>query len=225
MKKLDFHFTGFGLSALLLPILLAGMALASCNKIEDITDYDGIFTDPRDSSEYPYVVIGDQTWMAKNMKIKLGDGTDSWCFASNEDNCDTYGRLYTWEKAMQACPKGWHVPTDGEWKKLEIYAGMDASDADSTDWRVSGSTGIALKAKKGWNSGGNGENTVRFSAIPSGIYEKNGYYYIGDLTTFWSSTRSDETHVWGRALIYHADGVYRWKYTKTAGYSVRCLKD
>jgi len=201
------------------------MALAACNKIEPITDYDGIFTDPRDSTEYPYVAIGTQTWLAENMKIKLGDGTGSWCFDSNENNCDTYGRLYTWEKAKVACPKGWHLPTDAEWKKLEIFAGMDASDADSTGWRVTGSVAIALKARKGWNSGGNGENVLRFSAIPSGIHEGNEYSFIGDLTSYWSSSYTDETHAWGRALIYHADGVYRWKYEKTSGFSVRCLKD
>jgi len=120
---------------------------------------------------------------------------------------------------------GWHLPTDGEWKKLEIFTGMSASDADSLEWRITGSVGIGLKAKKGWNSGGNGENSVRFSAIPSGIYENGAYNFIGDIASFWTSSYTDETHAWGRGLIYHAEGVYRWKYTKTSGFSVRCIKD
>jgi uncharacterized protein (TIGR02145 family) len=201
------------------------LLLLACNTIEPITNYDGTFTDSRDSTVYPYVKIGTQTWMAENLKIRLIDTTGAWCYNSAEGNCDTYGRLYNWEKAMKACPVGWHLPTDGEWKQLEIYAGMSASDSDSLDWRITGSVGIGLKARKGWNSGGNGENSVRFSAIPSGIYEKNEYSFIGDIASFWTSSYTDETHAWGRGLVYHAEGVYRWKYNKASGFSVRCVKN
>jgi uncharacterized protein (TIGR02145 family) len=206
-------------------IFLLFTCLPSCNKIEPITDYDGTLTDSRDGTEYPWVNIGTQTWMAENLKYKFNDTIGQWCYNSAEGNCDTYGRLYTWEKAVIACPTGWKLPTDDEWKTLEIFTGMSASDADSLGWRITGSAGIGLKAKKGWNSGGNGENTVRFSAIPSGIFEKNTYSSFGDIASFWSSSYSDETHAWGRGLVYHAEGVYRWKYTKASGFSVRCVKN
>ena len=199
--------------------------LPGCNKIEPITDFDGTFTDPRDSTEYHFVVIGSQTWMAENLKYQFPDTTGWWCYNAAEENCDTYGRLYDWNRAMSACPAGWHLPSDAEWKQLEIKAGMLASNADSLGWRISGSAGIALKARKGWNSGGNGENTVRFGAIPSGIFEDHAYNFIGDIASFWSSTYTDETHAWGRGLVYHAEGIYRWKYTKSSGFSVRCIKN
>jgi uncharacterized protein (TIGR02145 family) len=205
--------------------MLLAAGLISCNKIEPITDFDGTFIDPRDSTEYPYVIIGSQTWMAENLRIRLSDDTGTWCYNSDEDNCMTYGRLYTWDKARIACPAGWHLPTDAEWKKLEIAAGMDPSDADSLDWRNTGAAGIGLKARRGWNSGGNGENAVRFNAIPSGIFEDNRYDFIGDIASFWSSSTSGESHAWGRALVYYAEGVYRWKYAKTSGFSVRCVKN
>jgi len=208
-----------------LSLIILFLSAAACNKIEPVQDFDGTFIDSRDSTEYPYVVIGTQTWMAVNLKVKLDDPSGSWCYNSAEGNCDTYGRLYTWEKAMIACPAGWHLPADGEWKKLEIFAGMQASQADSLEWRISGSVGIGLKAKKGWNSGGNGENSFRFGAIPSGIFESGAYEFIGDIASFWSSTYTDETHAWGRGLIYHAEGIYRWKYNKTSGFSVRCVKN
>jgi uncharacterized protein (TIGR02145 family) len=204
-------------------ILILG--LVSCNKIESITDFDGTFIDSRDNKEYKYVKIGEQTWMAENLRYNTIDSTGWWCYNSAEGNCDTYGRLYSWVSAKVACPYGWHLPTDAEWKKLEIFAGMPASEADSIEWRVTGSVGIALKAKKGWNSGGTGDNSVRFSAIPSGIYEAGVYNFIGDLASFWTSSYTDETHAWGRGLIYHADGIYRWKYPKTSGFSVRCVKN
>ena len=208
------------------PILLLFVCLAACNKIEPVTNYDGTFIDSRDGTEYPWVTIGTQTWMAENLKIKLTDSTGSWCYNSAEGNCDTYGRLYTWERAMIACPAGWHLPTDDEWKTMEIFAGMSASDADSIGWRITGSVGIGLKARKGWNSGGNGENSVRFNAIPSGIFEDDTYSFIGDIASFWTSSYSDETHALGRGLVYHAEGIYRWdKYAKTSGFSVRCVKN
>jgi uncharacterized protein (TIGR02145 family) len=199
--------------------------LAGCNKIEPATDYDGTFIDPRDSTEYKYVNIGTQTWMAENMRYRMTDPGGTWCFDSDEANCRLFGRLYNYQSAKKACPPGWHLPTDAEWKKLEVFAGMEASDADSVGWRNTGSVGIALKATKGWNSGGTGENVFRFSAIPSGIVENGAYDFIGDITTFWSSTDSDETHAWGRGLVYYEAGVYRWKYTQSSGFSVRCLKD
>jgi uncharacterized protein (TIGR02145 family) len=203
--------------------MLAGVQ--SCNKIEPVTDFDGTFIDPRDSTEYPYVTIGTQTWMAENLKIRLKDTSGAWCYNAAEGNCDTYGRLYTWDKAMIACPAGWHLPSDADWKLLEIAAGMSAPDADSLGWRNTGNAGIGLKARKGWNSGGNGENIVRFSAIPSGIYERESYSFIGDIASFWTSSYTDESHAVGRALVYHAEGVYRWKYTKSSGFSVRCIRN
>lgn len=206
-------------------IMIVIASLWACNKIEPITDFDGKFTDPRDGKEYAWVKIGTQTWMAENLRFNATDSTGWWCYNAAEGNCDTYGRLYNWETAMIACPAGWRLPTDGEWKQLEIFAGMSAANADSLEWRITGSVGIALKARKGWNSGGNGENTVRFSAIPSGIYEDGQYTFIGDLASFWTSTYTDETHAWGRGLIYHAEGIYRWKYPKASGFSVRCIKN
>ena len=199
--------------------------LISCNAIEPPVDPDGTFTDPRDSTEYAWVKIGSQTWMAENIRYNVKGSEGWWCYNSREENCLTFGRLYDWETAQLACPPGWHLPDDGEWKQLEMKAGMDASDADSLGWRITGAAGIALKARKGWNSGGNGENTLRFGAIPAGIMEKGSYEMIGDLTSFWTSSYTDETHAWGRGLIYHAEGVYRWKYTKSSGFSVRCVKN
>jgi uncharacterized protein (TIGR02145 family) len=224
MKTFSASLQACGFTRLLALIIIVGLTV-SCNKIEPVTDFDGTFIDSRDSTEYHWVKIGTQIWMAENLRIKLSDTTGSWCYNSAEGNCDTYGRLYNWDKAQVACPAGWHLPSDGEWKMLEVTAGMTPSDADSLEWRITGAVGIALKARKGWNSGGNGENTVRFSAIPSGIYEQSTYTFIGDLASFWTSTYTDETHAWGRGLIYHAEGVYRWKYTRTSGFSVRCVKN
>lgn len=74
------------------------------------------------------------------------------------------GFLYTYEGALKAVPKegGWRLPSDADWKKLEMTLGMPASEVDNMEaWR--GQTlGDALKA------GG----ATGFNALFSGC---NGY--------------------------------------------------
>ena len=63
------------------------------------------FTDKRDGQKYKSVKIGNQLWMAENLKYK----TDSMSYEKDED-----GPLYTWYEAVSACPAGWHLPSAQE---------------------------------------------------------------------------------------------------------------
>lgn len=90
------------------------------------------FIDDRDSTLYKTVVIGDQTWLAENLKYKY---MESRCNMISKDKCDECGRYYTFDEALQACPSGWHLPSDKEWMDLEIHFGMRESEAANTGWR------------------------------------------------------------------------------------------
>lgn len=75
------------------------------------------------------------------------------------ENTNTHGLLYHWyalDDNRNLAPQGWHVATDEEWKKLEVYLGMSESDADLSDILERGTDeGAKLKAQNGWFNDGN----------------------------------------------------------------------
>ena len=57
----------------------------------------GTFTDARDGETYRTIQIGNQVWMAENLRFKT-DG--SYAPNNDESNVAKFGRLYTWTKAL-----------------------------------------------------------------------------------------------------------------------------
>jgi len=76
------------------------------------------FTDLRDSQKYEYTNIGNTKWMTTNLNYKT---PNSVCYSNKEYNCKKYGRLYNYEEANNACPKGWRLANSNDWKKLIFY--------------------------------------------------------------------------------------------------------
>ncbi|MCF8307388.1 MAG: hypothetical protein K9I68_00105 [Bacteroidales bacterium] len=182
----------------------------------------GTFTDPRDGQTYETVEIGNQVWFAENLNYETDN---SWCYDNDPDNGDTYGRLYNWEAALDACPDGWHLPSDEEWKTLEMELGMSQSEADDDGWRGY-DQGEQMKSTSGWNSNGNGTNSSGFSALPGGFRHSDGSFYtLGNIGHWWSATEFSGSYAWFRVLGSGRDQVHRDGSDKAGGYSVRCLKD
>lgn len=180
------------------------------------------FTDPRDGQVYETVIIGNQIWFTENLNYET---TNSWWYDNSSANGNIYGRLYTWNASVIACPDGWHLPSDEEWKTLEIYLGMSLSDADDTGWRGT-DEGKKLKSSNGWFSGGNGTNEVDFTALSGGHRTANGTFdYFSNRGYWWTSTESISVSAFYRLLTYDSDSVYRNSGNKDYGFSVRCIKD
>jgi len=134
-----------------------------------LTDIDG--------NVYQTVKIGDQWWMAENIRVtryRNGDAiptnldntqwrnTTSGAYAiyphgdaagidSDEEMVDAYGKLYNWYAAVDnrgLCPEGWHVPSDGDWTTLVNYVVAQGYP----DTNVVGGAGNALKSRRQENS-------------------------------------------------------------------------
>ena len=171
----------------------------------------GSLTDSRNGQTYKTVTLGNQTWMAENLNFEVDA---SLCYESRKQGCDELGRLYEWDGAKKACPAGWHLPSDDEWKELEAF--LESPD----------SGGRILKSTTGWSSGGNGTDRAGFAAIPAGNSDKTGLFNNrGFSTTFWTSSKKLLGDPWFRRLHFDETGIARETSDKSYLYSVRCVKD
>lgn len=231
----------------LLICLLISIIVISCQKEPDILtdqikDYD--------NNIYHSIDIGTQTWMVENLKtIHLNNGTpiqqitvnlewknnhsqSAYCWYYNivpnlNVNDNDYGALYNWYAVStnKLCPAGWHVPSDGEWKTLEIYLGMSQQVADQQYGRGEG-IGTLLKAVDSWDVFNGSSDNYHFRALSTGF--RSGWYGdFGDFTQgawWWSSTSFDEQTAWFRSITNETT-IYRGNGIKSSGFSVRCVKN
>lgn len=201
-----------------------------------------------DGKSYSAVKIGTQVWMAENLVCASGIYTEdnsSWsalrdndtdaayCYLENEtSNRDTYGALYTYAAALSACPAEWHLPSDDEWKALEMTLGMSEADADKTGGRGTNNEGSKLAGNSDlWTIGNLTANsefgTSGFSALPGGIRDRNNGSFggVSQGGAWWSSTQTDSSNAYRRTLSYINSSIVRYEYSKSYGFSVRCVRD
>lgn len=182
----------------------------------------GSYTDPRDGEVYNILQIGDLSWFGRNLNY---EADNSWWFDDNPDFGPNFGRLYTWESAMTACPSGWHLPSDDEWKNLEIGLGMSEFDVDLEGWRGT-DEGLRMKATTSWDDNGNGTNTSGFNAYSGGWHDgQSTSNNMGISAVWWTGTEASFDKAIRRVLRFDEDGVYRNANWKVLGFSVRCVQD
>lgn len=186
---------------------------------------DESFFDARDGQEYKSVQIGSQVWMAQNLNYFM-NGTYS--YNNSNGNATMYGRLYDWSTAAIACPEGWHLPSDLEWRNLEIFLGMEAYTAMQLFYRGSNEGGM-LKDEGilYWfypNTGAT--NITGFTARPGGYRTPFGEFgSINILAGFWTSTEDASRKGISRGLSKEKSQIGRSVEDKGTGFSVRCIKN
>ena len=207
------------------------------NQAYDPTDH---FCDSREDGSntvYRMVTIGEgeneQTWMAENLNYET---ENSWCGGginntSEGGDCDVYGRHYTWNAAMSACPTGWHLPDTVELRILASNVDPKFIKWGNGDESNTNMAGKSLKASSGWNAyeGIENEDTYLFSALPAGMRNLSfRFEKVGTGAYFWSSVKeSDSDHPFFMRLYYNNGSVNLISnYVGDAnGRSVRCIKD
>ena len=215
----------------------------SCNKEENVIHIlnpwisYGSLTD-QDGNTYKTILIGTQTWMARNLNTtKYNDGTSIpvitdttyWsnlstpgCCWQNNDPARkvTYGVLYNWYTVNtgKLCPSGWHVPDDGEWTKLTDYLGSE---------NIAGGK-LKESGFKHWNNPNTGAtNETYFSAFPGGDRLNSPatlFENLGNMGGWWTTEFNVDLAI-SRNMYNYSDHVLKLFYPKQCGLSVRCVWD
>jgi uncharacterized protein (TIGR02145 family) len=197
------------------------MLTDSIELVDRVTDIDG--------NTYSIKQIGSQTWMKENLRVTHtpnGSAIVSYVYDNNPEFEETYGRLYSWDVAMNGsveegvqgiCPCGWHVPTDEEFKLLEMHLGMTQAQADMTNTWRGAPVGTMMKA-----GGGSGYEAKLAGRRSSG----GAYSLMGRMEYMWTSSHFDSSLAWRRCLDDYSPHVGRWNtFPKSYGFSIRCIKD
>lgn len=190
-----------------------------------------------DGNAYKIVKIGNQVWMAENLKTtRLNDGTPiplvpqktdwstrstaGYCWYNNDQpTADTYGALYNWYTVQtnKLCPTGWHTPSAIEWSELISYSG-----GASTAGGKLKETGIAH-----WlSTDSTTTDEFNFTALPGGIRDTSGDFFgTGYLGGWWTATEDDFDLAKYQLMRNVFSNVFNYSNLKQSGVSVRCLKD
>lgn len=185
----------------------------------------------QEGNSFKTVKIDDQLWMAENLNVthfRNGEeiptgksstdwqsmseaGKPMWCNQANDPEMSKkYGRLYNWfavNDPRGLAPKGWHVASDSEWKKLTDFYGGEVSAA--MKMRTTGSPG-----------------EPGFAGLPGGACKGDGTYYsYGTTGLWWTSSEVNSQYGWMRLLNYKYCNIYSLDESKLYGFSVRCVKD
>jgi uncharacterized protein (TIGR02145 family) len=205
----------------------AGNIPTCSNIFGAVTDIDG--------NVYPTVLIGNQWWMAENLRTtRFSEGslipqiisenswdqltTPGWCNYNNSlVNDAIFGKLYNWYTATDTrnvCPAGWIVPDNQNWVELSEFLGGDLV------------AGAKLKSLTGWSPFYSpSSNESGFSALPGGArnYGLFDYSFLDQYSFYWSTSLNVD-NAWfrfsGATDVFGVNSAI-----KAAGFSIRCLKN
>lgn len=235
------------------------LILVSCKKDEPETDpvdndtnltvYGDGLTDIENNS-YTSVIIGNQEWMAENLKtIRFTNGdtiphieesnewiqstNPAWCYYDNESsNNSDFGKLYNWYAAnddRKICPTGWRLPSINDYLELMNYI-----DSEGTLSANNAGSQLKTKGNQDSNTGlwisnnSDATNAYSFNGEPSG---KRNYQFGANFFTkfynasFWTSTESGAENAVHMSLYHDSSVIDTVEINKGMGICIRCIKN
>jgi uncharacterized protein (TIGR02145 family) len=215
----------------LITILSVALIFNTCRK----GDSDGSGVKDNDGNTYKTVTIGNQVWMAENLKTtkyrdgstipNIVDSTDwanltsgAYCWYNNDvsykNKCGALYNWYTIKDNRELCPLGWHIPSDAEWQELITFLG---------GYSIAGGK---LKTTNMWKSPNTGaDNSSGFSALPGGYCYLGDFYSIEEQGSWWSAYDVVDTEAFYMTVFYCWSDAFTVQTNKKNGLSVRCIKD
>lgn len=207
----------------------------SCSKEDDaipsLKDIEG--------NTYKTVKIGNQIWMAENLKVTKFRNGDPIQYIANAvqwsnstaaafsyyDNYgeyrNTYGLLYNLsviKDSRNIAPEGWKVPSNDDWEELNDFlspnSGVKLREIGDTHWATNP------------NPNSEATNSSGFTALPGGYRKTDGRYMDMSVGSYWWSTylMSDDMGKY-YYLTYGGSKLEAFWGEIKEGYSIRCLKE
>ena len=190
---------------------------------------------------YHYMTSGDLQWFMTNLADGDAGGAP---YKSYEAMSNVFGRYYSYEEALKACPQGWRLPTEEDWMALAGEFGAATED------KYQSIKGVASKLMANASFNGNlmweywpavGEitNSSNLSLIPSGyanlgtVNEEGVYTYasfdgINRFAAVWTADMVEEEAdmAYYRYLIVDQPDLLVGKGDRQSfGAAVRCVRD
>ena len=185
-----------------------------------------VFRDDRDGEDYRTVNINGKIWFAQNLRYKGNLSESESCSPDNNSEYDmAFGRLYTLDAALRACPRDWHLPTQEEWQDLHKYM----TEKYGSNYRNE------IAAPVLWGEGqGNADfdgDKEGLSLFPAGCakivmnrLEISPDFKFGFVTRFWTAP-NPSSNPSSYSLDYNQKHFSSIGTTSDWALSVRCVKD
>lgn len=192
----------------------------------------GEMTDSRDSRSYKTLKVGKQLWIAENLHYT---SANSWCYNNQDQNCDEFGRLYTWNDISNACPTGWHVPSVSDFWTYTQHP-LSPSITSNESWQEGGQAssyssvypridGLEIKAAGMKNASGGFEFMNRVGGMWFSDESSAGNVYVKAYgnTSNQSWTTDTPTDEFTDIGTNKHPSAYR--VSKSYAFPIRCVKD
>ncbi len=186
---------------------------------------------------YYYTTVNGTDWMRNN----LANPASGAPFDNCEAMSDIFGRYYSYEEAKTACPEGWTLPTDQQWR--ELAAAISGKDAVGENENIEDIAASFMadglfnlnEMWEYWPAVGDITNASRMAILPTGYanlgqkiedkYPTASFQGLYEYAIFWTADSDDQGMALYRYLIADQPDMFiQQGDINTFGANVRCVR-